>query len=116
MTFEQTLVDYFNANQSVATEAMHCDLAISYVPWKQTQPVLTEFGEFAEPLGISIKLVDNYGGEDQGSTYYAVYQFSKDGEEDVYIKFHGWYASYDGATFDDFKVVQPKHVIKVEFE
>lgn len=116
MTFEQTLVDYFNSNQSVATEAMHAGLTISYVPWKQTEPVLTEFGEFAEPLGLSIKLVDNYGGEDQGSTYYAVYQFSKAGEQDVYIKFHGWYASYDGATFGDFKVVQPKQVIKIEFE
>lgn len=116
MTLEQTLVEYFIDNQSVATEAMNCDLAVSYVPWKQTETVLTEFGEFAEPLGTSIKLVGSYGGEDQGSTYYAVYQFSKDGEEDVYIKFHGWYASYDGATFEGFNVVQPKQVMKIEYE
>lgn len=116
MMLEQALVEYFNDNQSVSTEAMNCDLAISYVPWKQTEPVLTEFGVFAKPLGISIKLVDSYGGEDQGSTYYAVYQFSKDGEQDVFIKFSGWYSSYDGATFEDFKVVQPKQVMKIEFE
>ena len=116
MTFEQTLVDHFNNNGDQASEAMHADLAVSYVPWKQTEPVLTDFGKFAEPLGISIRLVDSYGGEDQGSTYYAVYQFSKDGEQDVFIKFNGWYASYDGATFEDFKVVQPKQVMKIEYE
>lgn len=59
-------------------------------------------------------VVDEYGGEDQGSTYYAVWKFdTTDGP--LYVKFYGWYASYDGATYEGFVEVKPREVTKVEY-
>lgn len=43
-----------------------------------------------------IELVDEYGGEDQGSTWYVVYHFV---DHDVYIKVDGYYSSYEGTDF-----------------
>lgn len=54
---------------------------------------------------IVFKLEDNYGGEDQGSDYWSVYSFSND-KEVVFIKFDGWYASYEGSTYEEFYEVQ----------
>jgi len=63
-----------------------------------------EIADFRKQLteaGITFKLVDRYGGEDQGSDYWSVYSFS-DSSEVVFIQFDGWYASYDGSTFEEF--------------
>lgn len=59
-----------------------------------------EFGEVKEVSEAS------RGGEDAGSQYVRVYHFVND---DVYVKITGYYASYDGTTFDDeFQEVTPK--------
>lgn len=44
-----------------------------------------------------IEEVDQYGGEGQGETWYSVKHFK---DHDVYIKVSGYYASYDGVSFD----------------
>lgn len=62
-----------------------------------------------------LKLFDNmvvtpvasYGGEGQGETFYHVFSFDN-GEEVVYIKFDGWYASYNGAEFNEWFFVEPE--------
>jgi hypothetical protein len=59
-------------------------------------------------------VVDNYGGEDQGYTYYAVWKFDTL-EGPFYVKFYGWYASYDGASYEGFVEVKPREVTKVEY-
>lgn len=56
---------------------------------------------------ISYKLEDSYGGEGQGDDYYAIYSFSR-GDEKIYMKFWGWYASHYGAEYEDCCVVTPK--------
>ena len=50
---------------------------------------------------------DNYGGEGQGDDYWSVYSFIR-GDEKVYVKFNGWYASYNGAEFTEWFFVEPK--------
>ena len=45
-----------------------------------------------------IEIVDSYGGEDMGSTYYSIKYFKKHG---IYIKVSGFYQSYSGTTFGD---------------
>lgn len=50
--------------------------------------------------GLTVEHVDNYGGEDQGSEYWSVYEFSNTSGS-VYVKFSGSYYSYDGSTFDE---------------
>jgi hypothetical protein len=49
---------------------------------------------------------DNYGGEDQGSDYWCVWKFSKDGEE-CFVKFYGYYASHYGTDYQGYKFVTP---------
>lgn len=48
-------------------------------------------------LGIVVE-VDQYGGEDQGSTWYSVKHFV---DHDVYIRTDGYYQSYNGTDFHD---------------
>jgi hypothetical protein len=48
--------------------------------------------------------VDQYGGEGQGDDYWLVYSFEKDGQK-LLVKFQGWYDSYNGAEYSEYKVV-----------
>lgn len=57
-----------------------------------------------------VKVVDKYGGEDKGSTWYKVQYFV---EHDVYIRTDGWYSSYDGVYFDDGYGSEVKPIDKV---
>jgi hypothetical protein len=85
--------------------------------WGQTKGeyVTSEFETWAKENDVAQpSIVDNYGGEDMGATYYAVYKFTRDGEE-VFIKFYGFYASYDGADYEGFDQVFPREVTKVEY-
>jgi hypothetical protein len=65
----------------------------------------TDFRNLLVENKITFENVDRYGGEDQGYDYWSVYSFS-DGAEVVFIKFDGWYASYDGSTYERFYEVQ----------
>lgn len=56
---------------------------------------------------ISWQVEDSYGGEDQGSDYWCVWKFSKDGE-DCFVKFYGWYASHYGTDYRGYKFVTPQ--------
>lgn len=48
-------------------------------------------------LGLGpVSEVDQYGGEDKGSTWYSVQHFT---DHDVYIKVSGYYSSYEGTEF-----------------
>lgn len=57
--------------------------------------------------GIEVEHVANHGGEGEGSDYWSVYKFTKDGES-VYVKFQGYYASYVGSEFHEWFFVEPK--------
>ena len=57
-------------------------------------------------LSIKVTCVDSYGGEEQGRDFYTVYKFATQ-DEVVYIKFQGWYASYVGSEFEEWKFVEP---------
>ncbi len=57
--------------------------------------------------GVTLEVVDSYGGEDQGSNYYAVWKFAK-GEESYLVKFYGWYASHYGSEYEGYEFVKPK--------
>ncbi len=105
MSLLSALTDYFNDNTNIAEAAMYQDI-MGGVPWKGTEYKNSKFEDWAVGYGITIEQVDQHGGEDQGSTYYTVYKFTGQGEE-VYLKFEGYYQSYDGATYEGFQQVQP---------
>ena len=73
--------------------------------YKWDEDSVIEFKHQLTEAKINFKLEDRYGGEDQGSDYWSVYSFT-DGKEVVLIKFDGWYASYDGSTYEEFYEVK----------
>ena len=78
-------------------------------------PSVKDFRKQMTESAINCDLVDRYGGEDQGSDYWSVYSFS-DGMQVVFIKFDGWYASYDGSTCEEFYEVQAVEKTVTVFE
>lgn len=57
--------------------------------------------------GFTWEYTTGKGGEGQGEVYYTVYNFTKDGMS-FFVMFDGAYYSYDGATFEEWRFVQPK--------
>jgi hypothetical protein len=58
--------------------------------------------------GYRFTCVESIGGDEAewGSKYYSVYEFTKN-KQSIYVKFDGYYASYSGSTFTEFKEVNP---------
>lgn len=58
---------------------------------------------------INFELAEEVGGdtEEDGSTYFKVYNFS-DGVTECWIKFDGWYSSYDGSELRSYFPVRPE--------
>lgn len=71
---------------------------------------------------ITAELVEEYGGEDQGSDYWSVWRFGRIVKtdrfvrEEVFYKFSGWYASYVGAEFEEVFEVEPTEVMNTEWK
>lgn len=65
-------------------------------------------------LGLDVTLVGQYGGEDMGSAYWSVYKFYLDNET-VFVKFNGFYQSYNGAEFTEWFFVEPKEKVVIEY-
>lgn len=66
-----------------------------------------EYGSnIKEELG-DFKVVARKGGSDQGTEWWTVFFFK---EHDLYIKFDGYYTSYDGLEDVDTYQVYPKEV------
>lgn len=83
------------------------------------------FGEYSATLcaehdlafwnaGITVELADSYGGEGMGDQYWCVYKFSR-GDETEYLKFDGWYQSYNGAEYTNCFWVKRKEVVVTKF-
>jgi hypothetical protein len=67
------------------------------------------------PSGWTQVVVDSYGGEGQGDTYYTVRKFTN-GDDVLYVRFNGWYSSYDGADYNNYQVVRPVEKTIVVYE
>lgn len=89
-------------NDDIINELFHGEID-EHTTWDS--PEITTFRKVISDAALTFKFVDRYGGEDQGSDYWSVYSFS-DGSEVVFIQFQGWYASYDGSTFEEFYEVK----------
>lgn len=71
----------------------------------------TELRELIKEHGFTAEAVDSYGGEGMGDKYWSVVRFTKNGESAL-VKFNGWYASYDGAEYEEWFFVKA-HEVKV---
>lgn len=61
-------------------------------------------------LPFEFRGVDSYGGEGQGTDYWTVIQVRLPGDdsETALVKLEGWYASYEGADYNDWRFVQSR--------
>lgn len=91
------------ADRDVLVEFFHGEVNDN-ITWDSGE--VSEFRKALSDADIRFEFVDRYGGEDQGSDYWSVYSFS-DGMQVVFIKFDGWYASYEGSTYEKFFEVKP---------
>jgi hypothetical protein len=101
------------AENSVLSDFFNCEFQVKAWDWDSEE--ITEFRNVLLNAGIAFEEVDRYGGEDQGSDYWSVYSFT-DGMEVVFIQFQGWYASYEGSTYQEFYEVQPVEKTITVFE
>jgi hypothetical protein len=77
-----------------------------------------EFAEKMKGLGLEFKLVEQHGGEEQGSEYYYVFSVTHEGQTKLF-RLDGWYQSFHGADFDDlmgFYEVFPKEKVVIVYE
>ena len=65
---------------------------------KWDDDVCSAFRQKLAELNIKIENEDQHGGEGEGDQYWNVYRFSR-GDEEVFAKFDGSYASYCGSEF-----------------
>ena len=54
----------------------------------------------------------HFGGEEQGSTYWTVWDFPA---AQLKIRFNGWYQSYEGADYQDMELVELQEVKRMEY-
>lgn len=59
------------------------------------------------------KQVESHGGEGEGERYWSVWYFPG---ANIYVKFFGWYYSYDGATLSEFFEVEPEQVMVTRYK
>lgn len=104
---------FVEADKNVKDEFHSGEFKLKDYDWDY--PSVKDFKRQLAEAKISFELVDRYGGEDQGSDYWSVYSFT-DGMQAVFIKFDGWYASYDGSTYEEFYEVQPVEKTVTVFE
>lgn len=67
-------------------------------------------------LTAHVRRVDGYGGEGMGDDYWLVFEVTCENIV-TYYKLEGWYASYEGANFDDeFDLVEVEKVPVQKYE
>lgn len=86
--------------------------------WDNYNGNFNEEGQtFWNNFPFTFALVDSYGGEGQGDQYWSVYKFThKDTNEEILIKFDGYYQSYNGAEYMGWSEVKPVEVTKTEYQ
>ena len=112
------LIDKINAmlveaDEDIKREFFYAEIECGPNRWDDQE--IVEFKKQLKEANLDFDLVDRYGGEDQGSDYWSVYSFS-DAMQVVFIKFDGWYASYEGSTYEEFYEVKPVEKTITVFE
>lgn len=115
-TLATELKEYFLSKTEYAQALMHGDCPWGYAPRVSTDYVESPFEIFCLSVNLDRPtLMESYGGEDMGFAYYAIWKFVREDEEAVYLKFFGWYSSYEGSEYEGLCQVFPKEVTKIEY-
>jgi hypothetical protein len=112
MSLRNKVTELLNkGGHDIVNEFFHSEISDN-ITWDSDE--VGDFRKTVSDQGVKFEHVDNYGGEGQGDEYWSVYKFSS-GNEDVYVKFDGCYASYIGADYDQWFFVEPKQVMVTQF-
>lgn len=87
-------------------------------PYMKHSPIDVGFAKWLLEEGIDFVVEDHHGGEGQGDSYWTVWKFVRfaNGDEIEYVRFRGWYASYDGANYEYWEFTKPVEVMRREWE
>lgn len=96
---EDALNDFFQEN----CDSTYCD--------KSTKEVIAKFNS----AGIKFVIADSYGGEGMGEEYWVTYIFENE-QEKVFVKFDGWYQSYNGSEYTEWFFVNPVQVMVTQYQ
>ena len=96
---QNSLVEFFESNKDICEGMMD--------GWFRATERL--------PSGVSSNMMASHGGENEGSDYWTVWELSR-GDEKVYMKFFGFYASHYGTDYLGFSVVRPFEKTVIDFE
>ncbi len=112
------LIDKINAmlveaDEDIKREFFYAEIECGPNRWDDQE--IVEFKKQLTEANLNFELVDRYGGEEQGSDYWCVWKFSKDGEE-CFVKFYGYYASHYGSEYQGFKFVTPVQKLMTVYE
>jgi hypothetical protein len=75
---------------------------------------VTEFKAELNKLGVNFNHEARHGGEGKGDAFWTVYSFTK-GDEKVFVRFDGWYQSYNGAEYTEWFFVELKEVVVTQY-
>lgn len=120
-TLHDLLHDFFVNNTRSATYLMHCENSFVVEDNEDGSEVIvcvydgTDDGGDKSLAGVSLAYIDNYGGEDQGSAYWSIYKFKRFDEE-LFIRFNGYYASHYGSEYEGFEFVKPVEKTIIVYE
>lgn len=70
-------------------------------PYRQTPRPIPEGWHREE------QYVEHYGGEDEGRDYWTIWRFNHVNGDSILIRVNGWYASYEGAEYNNYEEVVP---------
>jgi hypothetical protein len=102
-----------NADSDIIQKFFDSEMQDETTSWDSAD--IIEFKTTVQLKGISMENVDQHGGEGEGEQYWSVYKFTKEGQN-VFVKFNGWYQSYNGSEFTDWFFVEPKDRVVTFYE
>ena len=97
--YKNLIAQYLQDNVSNAKIVQSFEIMASYIHnWRQTSPgyILCEINDTLR--ATIVQHVDNL---DKGEEYYDIFKFERTGQDPVYIKFEGYYDSYEGMNYQE---------------
>lgn len=114
--FKQQITTMLNGQDTEVLEVLfQCEFGVGAEVSETPDDNVEQFRFDLHKANIKIAYVDDYGGEGMGDDFWSVYSFNND-YHIVYVKFNGWYASYNGAEYTDWYFVEPKEKVITVFE
>ena len=108
MSLKETMASFLAENSSELESAFFHEGITDYGDYPEMEEELQQ-------VGIDFECVEQEGGEGEGEHYHTVYKFTK-GKETVFVKFDGWYQSYNGSEMTDYKIVTPQQKVITVYE